>query len=793
MRLANPKTLRRKLLRELWAMKGQIATIALVLASGIASFLMLRGTVDCLERSRDRYYERHRFADVFVGLERAPETLAPRLRELPGVASLETRIRKAVLVPIEGMTKPAFGLLSSLPSGRAPATNVPFLERGRLPARGREDEVVLLESFAEAHGLLPGHHLSVVIEGKLRRLSVVGIARSPEFIYALRPGAMVADPKRSAVLWMDRSGLASLFRMEGAFNEVSLKLEPGAAEASVRANLDRMLAAYGGDGAIARKDQLSHRILTGELGQLSGIASMVPLVFLGVTAFLIRLVLGRLISLQRPQIATLKAVGYSNREVGRHYLGLSAVVMLPGSVLGLLLGRYLGEVVLGLYAPIFRFPELRFELSLQVVLVALSASALAAVGGAWLAVRGAVRLPPAEAMRPPSPPRYRRGLSERLGLAALLGPSGMMVLREVTRRPLKWGVSSLGIAGAVALVVLGRFGADSVDVYLTESLGRSYRHDVSVSFADPVSPRAVRELAQMPGVLAAEGMRSIPIRARRDHRSRESVLIGLPKGGQLRRLIERSEFEQVSLPDHGVLITQTLGELLGVRIGERLEMELREGERPVVRPVVSGFIDEAVGLQAYATASTVAALAGDLGAVTTVLLKVDPRQSGAVLRRLRDFPAVLSVSDLEEEVEREREQHDAAFRVWTRVSVILAAAVIFGVVYNNARISLTARSRDLASLRVLGFSRREISSVLLGELALQVLVAIPIGLWLGNLWADQMMAGIDQESFRWTGQVSLKTFGMATAVTLIAAGASAAWVRRNLDRLDLIAVLKTRE
>jgi putative ABC transport system permease protein len=709
------RALRKKLWRELGGLKGQILTIALVLASGMASFIMLRGTVDSLERSRDLYYDRYRFADVFLKLERAPESVADRVAALPGVAAVQTRIAESVLLPIEGMSKPAYAQLLSLPAGRAPVTNGIHLEQGRLPERGREDEAVLLESFAKAHGLLPGHRVPAVIQGRLRRLHVVGIAHSPEFVYALRPGAMIADPKRSAVLWMERTALGRIFQLESGFNELSLQLQPGASEVNVRSALDRLFVPHGGYGAFARRDQLSHRILKGELDQLSGIAGLVPLVFLGVTAFLMRLVLGRLIALQRSSIATLKAVGYSDREVGRHYLALAEVVLLPGSVLGIVAGYGLGRVVLGLYAPTFRFPDLAFRLSPPLVLVAVLASGAAALGGAWLAVRAAVKLPPAEAMRPPAPPRYRHGVLDRRGLLALAGSSGTMVLREIQRRPLRWALSSLGIAGAVALVVLGRFGVDSVDRYLEDIVGRSNRHDLAVTFGDSVPPRAVQELAHMPGVLAAEGVRAVPIRVRHGHRARESTLIGLSAQSTLHRLIDRNGAE-LSVPEQGVLITQTLAEILRARVGDRLELELREGERAVVRPVISGFIDEAAGLQVYARTDRVAELAGDGGAVSWVLLSVDGRELGSILRRLQESPKVLAVSQLSEEIQRERDQHDAVFRVWTSVSVLLAAAVIFGVVYNNARISLTARSRDLASLRVLGFSRREVSLMLMAEL-----------------------------------------------------------------------------
>jgi putative ABC transport system permease protein len=782
----------RKLLREVRRMKGQVITIALVLASGISSFVALRGTYASILQARDDYYDRARFAHVFATLERAPEELARRLEAVPGVALLETRIAEDVMLPLEGMERPATGRLLSVPAGRAPATNALVLRAGRLPERGRDDEALLLESFAHAHGLQPGSRLPAVINGKLRRLQVVGVVLSPEYVYALRPGAMADDPQRFAVMWMERTALADAFRLEGAFNEVSARLQPGASEAAVRAAFDRLLVPYGGNGAIGRKDQTSNRIVTGEIGQLQALAGMVPMVFLGVAAFLINLVLGRLITLQRTEIAVLKAVGYRNREVGRHYLGLVLVVLLPGAALGALGGWALGRTVLGWYAAVFRFADLSFGMSLPLIATACLVSLGAALLGALLAVRRATRLPPAEAMQPAAPARYRRTLLERLGLGALAGPQGLMVLREVTRRPLRTLLSSLGIAGAVALVILGRFGADSVDAHLEGTVRREQRQDLAVTFLRPVSPRAAVEVLHLPGVLRAEPLRAVPVRVRNGHRARDSVLTGLPAHATLRRLVQRGGPE-LPVPGGGVLMTDMLAQVLGLRVGDRVELGLREGERQTVSAVVLGLVDEAVGLQVYTDAETVAALSGDRGAVSSLLLTVDPPRRAALEERLRRAPRVLDVSDLRADIDRLRDMQGSIIDLWTVVSIVLATAVIFGVVYNNARIALATRSRELASLRVLGFSRREISAVLVGGLAIEVLVAIPIGLVLGRLWGNLFMQSVDRETFRWLVVVAPRTYALAAAVALLAATSSALWVRRSLDRLDLIGVLKTRE
>ncbi len=785
--------LNRKLLREVFRLKGQVVTIALVVASGIVCFISLRGTYASLEASRAAYYEKFRFADVFARAESAPESIAARLQALPGVDSVQTRISEEVTLPLEGMSRPAYGRLLSLPASGEPANNVLLLRSGRTPRRGHDDEVVLLASFAAAHGLEPGHSVPVVINGKLRKLRVVGIALSPEFVYAIRPGALVDDPKRYAVLWMQRTALASAFQMEGAFNDLALGLRPDVSVAPVLVAVDRLLAPYGGSGAVARKDQISNRILTQELGQLEALAAMVPLIFLAVAAFLVNLVLGRLIRLQRPEIATLKAVGYSNAEVGRHFLGLVAVVMVPGSVLGVLGGWGLGSLVLGLYAEVFRFPELSFHLSPGLLAVALLTSSAFAVAGALGAVRGAVKLPPAEAMQPPAPARYRRSLLDRLGISTLVGPNGMMVVREIQRAPLRTLFSSAGIAGAVALLILGRFGWDSLIAYFDETFRREQRQDLTVLFARPMPPRVVAELGRMPGVIIAEGLRAVPIRIRNGHRSREAVAMGMPDHAMLRRLVERGGGREVDVPGEGVFMTKTLGDVLGLRVGDRPEMDVREGERKTVRPVLAGFIDESIGLQVYATSGLLAELEGDLGAVSSVLLKVDPERVDSVNRRLRESPNVIDVSDVTGDMRRLLDMNASVMNTWTAVSIVLAASVVFGVVYNNARIALAARSRDLASLRVLGFTRREISSILLTSLGIEVAVAIPVGLALGHAWARQFMKTVDQETFRWQVVIAPSTYLLAVAVVLLAATASALWVRRSLDALDLVGVLKARE
>jgi putative ABC transport system permease protein len=783
----------RKLVRDLRSMLGQGITIALVVASGIAGFITLRSTYGSLLESRDAYYERYRFADVFVSLERAPEALAARLEDVPGVALAHTRTVELVRIPMEGVPRSPFGQVVSLPPDGIPPLNDVFLREGRLPAPGRDDEALLLEAFADAWGVEPGDTLRVVMNGVLRPVRITGLATSPEFVFPVPPGGVgFGDQDRFAVLWMDRRAVAPVFRMEGAFNDAVLRLQPGASEAAVLAELDRILEPYGGRGAVGRADQPSNAILESELMQLQQFAVVVPLIFLGVAAFLLNVVLSRLLSLQRTQIASLKALGYGDRSIGLHYLKMTTGVAVAGSVLGIGIGAWLGSAMTDLYATFFGFPMLEFRIGWGPALGAVAIAFAAGGVGAFGSLRKILRMSPAEAMQPAPPARYRPSILERLGAGRLLGPSGRMVLREVGRRRVRTVLSAVAIAMSIAILVVGRFSADALEFLIDHQFYRAWKEDVTVAFTGPVPERAVRELLAFPGVQRAEGIRATSARIHVGHRARDIPLQGYPEGATLRSFVDERGAEQ-PLPRGGLVITGMLARVLEVGVGDTVTVTLREGPRREASLVITGTVDEMMGLQGHMTLAELNALLGEDPRVTQALLLIDEGSFDALEERLADVPVVANVESREALIQGFREQSAQYLTVMMLIMTAFASVIAAGVVYNNARVSVAERERDLASLRVLGFTKKEISTVLLGEMGVQVFLAIPIGLWVGYRLALGIAGTVDPEMFRLPVVLSPRTYAFATTVVLAAAAVSALLVRRRLDRLDLIGVLKTRE
>ena len=590
------RALDRKLWRDLWHMRGQAVAIALVVMCGVATHVMFLSTLHALRETQQGYYREYRFADVFVSLKRAPEALRERIAALPGVARADTRVVAPLRVDMPDFGEPVNALMVSLPAPGG--LNALYLREGRLPAPERADEVVVSTPFAEAHGLHPGGRFHVILNGRRQALTVAGTALSPEFIQQMRPGSAFPDSKRYGVMWMEGRALGQAYDLQGAFNDLAIGLAPGASAAAVMAAVDGLLESYGGLGAYARQDQRSHRFLSEELQQLGTLARLFPAMFLAVAAYLLNVVIGRLVTMQREQVATLKAFGYGNGAILAHYLKLVAAIAAAGIVAGVGLGHWLGGLLAGLYMDFYHFPWLRYRLEPLIVAQAAGVSLLAAGAGAWAAVARVARLQPAQAMRPEPPARYRETLPERLGLKRWMSQPTRMIVRNVARRPLKSALAVVGIALGCGIILTGLFQRDTVGYMINVQFGMSQREDLSLSFTDPTAYRARFDLAALPGIQRVEVFRAVPVRLKSGHLEYRTSIRGLESGGELQRLLD-ADLRPVALPAEGLLLTDHLGKLLGVKAGDRLTVEVLDGARPRREVVVAGLVKEYLGVSGY--------------------------------------------------------------------------------------------------------------------------------------------------------------------------------------------------
>lgn len=782
----------RKLWRDLWQLRAQMFAIMLVMACGVATYIMFGSTLDSLQQSRSDYYRDYRFADAFVSLKRAPQSVSPRLEEIPGVMVADTRVTAWGSVDMPDFPETITALITSLPDHGPALLNDLYLRQGRSVEDGRDDEVVIDHSFATAHGLHPGDRLPVIIKGKRRVLTIVGTAMSPEHIYQLRPGAFFPDELRYAVMWMARTPLGYAYEMKGAFNSVAVRLDGSRSVEEVIDHIDDVLASYGGLGAYARADQLSHKFLSEEFKQLGTITRIFPVIFLGVAAFLLNIVVNRLVTTQREQVAVLKAFGYSNAAIALHYIKLVLVVVAFAVIVGLVAGVWLGRGLSGIYMGFYRLPYLMFVLRPALVMYATLFTAAAATLGTLLAVRAAARLRPAEAMRPEPPARYHESLLERIGLKHALAQPTRMIFRHISHRPFKSALTVLGIALAGAITTTGLFQGDTVGYMMDIHYNVASREDMSLSFTEPSSHRALYELDSLPGVEHGEVFRNVPVLLRHEHRSHRTSIRGVEPGNQVKRLLD-ADLRPLSIPTEGVLLTDYLGALLEVKPGDMLTVEVLEGNRRSYQVPVAGLVKEYLGLFAYMDIAALNQMLNEGRAISGAWLAVDADAYADLHRRFKGTPRVASVVERTRDMLNFNRIMEETMLYVAFISTVFSCIIAVGVVYNSARIILTERSRELASLRVLGFTRGEISYILLGELALLTVTALPLGLWLGYALCGYIASTLQNELYRVPLVIATETYAFSAAVVVVATVISALLVRHKLDKLDLIAVLKTKE
>lgn len=782
----------RKLVRDLRKIKGQAVAVSLVMACGLAMMVMARSLIHSLESTRREYYEANRFAEVFAHLKRAPNALLPRIRAIPGIATAQAGISVQVTLDIPGLDEPASGMVRSLPDFGQPELNRLFLRSGQWLTPGARDELLVGEAFAEANHLAPGDRIGLLLNGRREQMRIAGVVLSPEFIFESRPGSALPDNRTYGTFWMPYKSVATAYNLDGAFNYLALTLAPGMAERPVISALDDLLTPYGGRGAYGRADHPSHIRVSDEIRILQTLAIGFPVVFLSVAAFMTNAVLSRLLALQREQIAILKAFGFGNRQIVSHYLKFAFVMVAVGTVFGAAGGIVLGSQLVGLYHRFFRFPELSFRLDHAAFPLALVVSAAAATVGVLNSVRRAARLPPAEAMRPEPPASYRPAFLEKSGVAHFLSHTFRIAVRNLERKPIQAFFTVAGLSLATGILIVPSCFRDGVNEVMDFQWDTIQRQDISVGLVEPSNSKVNYLMRQLPGVIHSEPFRNAVARLHCGARRRQIAIQGLPANGTHNRVIDAAH-RRVPLPPEGLVVSAKLAEVLGARVGDEVIVQVLEGKRPARAVRLAGLSEDFAGIAAYMEMGALNRLLGDGDVMSGASIKVDAKYWTAFLRALKQIPRVSWVAVKESLRANFRQTTAASINLLQSIYMTFATVVAFGVVYNNARISLAERARELATLRVIGFSRREVGAVLVTELVLLAAIAVPLGLLLGTGFATGILRAVNTETVRLPLVLTTRNYALAVLTVTVASTLSAWLVLRRLNQLNLVSVLKAPE
>ncbi|MDB6034229.1 MAG: outer rane-specific lipoprotein transporter subunit LolC [Verrucomicrobiales bacterium] len=782
----------RKLLRDLNRMKGQAVAVALVMACGLAMLIMARSLIFSLDTTRREYYEAHRFAEIFDHVKRAPNWVATRIGEIPGVAGVQPSLSLQVTLDLPDLDEPASGNVCSVPETGEAELNRLYLRAGEWLKPRSRGELLVGEAFAEANSLKPGDHIPMLLNGRRQVFRISGIVLSPEFIFESRPGAALPDPRTYGTFWMPYKELASAFDLDGAFNTLAITLAPGASARPVIAAMDSMLETYGGRGAYGREDHPSHIRVSDEIRVLQTLSIGFPLVFLSVAAFMTNAVLARLLNLQREQIAIMKAFGFTNRQITFHYLKFALVMVFGGTVMGAIGGVLLGHRLVGMYHLFFRFPELHFRLDRSALISALAFAAVAAAAGVFNAVRRASQLPPAEAMRPEPPSNFRPAIVERTGIAHLLSHTFRIAVRNIERKPIQALFTVLGLALATGILIVPNCFRDGVAEILGFEWDIVQRQDINIGLVEPESMKVIHLFERLPGVIMTEPARSAAVRIRFQNRSRQLGIRGMPADPKHSRLLDAQK-RQVLLPSEGIVLSSKLAEVLGASLGDELTLEVLEGKRPIRHVPIVALTEDLAGVAAYMEIHSLNRLLGEGDMVNGASFSVDGAHRAEFLRALKGIPRVSWVAIKESLRANFQKTTAASINLIQTVYLTFATVVAFGVIYNNARISLAERGRELATLRVLGFSQREVGAVLVTELVVLGMIAVPLGLLIGTGFATGIIHAVNTETVRVPLVLTTHNYAFAVSVVTVASVISGFFVLRRLKELNLVGALRAPE
>lgn len=781
-----------KLLRDMWRMKGQALAIGMVIAVGVGMLVMMTGLVTSLNETRAAYYDRYRLAEVFAPVTRAPNRIAMRMAAIDGVSAVEPRVVGAALIDVANFDLPVQAQAVSLPDLREPRLNDVFLTNGRMIDSDHTDEILLLQAFANAHDLRPGDQIDATMNGARRTFRIVGLAQAPEFLYTTAPGELIPDDARFGVIWMSRSALAAAYDMDGAFNEALLSLSRGANEAAVMDAVDRILDPYGGTGAFPLADQASNQLVSEEISGLEAAAVGVPPIFLAVAAFLLYIVINRMVQSEREEIGLMKAFGYTDGEVGAHYFKLVLAIAIGGALAGCLMGVAGGRALIQVYVDYFKFPFLVFQLDPASFVTGVGVSILSASVGGLLVLRSVFALTPAAAMRAPAPADYSRTGAIGHALNRFLDQPSRMVLRRITRQPARMAGAMIGIACGMALSVSMITIYAGFDRTIDLTFNVIDRSDVTITFTQAASKATIFNLRRMEGVTYVEPVRHVPAVLRNGLATHRGVVSGLAPNARLSRALD-SDLADIPLENGGIVLATALAVKLNIRPGDVLTVEVREGRQPVLQIPVTAVAESLLGSPAYMDLATLNRALREPNRVSGAYLSIDEALATDIYAALQDMPTVAGVSL--------KSQAEIAFQTLMNTGAgairyvmgAIAFVITFGIVYNAARIAYAERSRDLASLRVIGFTKGEAAFVLLGELAVITLVALPIGGVLGYYLSFGIAAGFSSELYQIPAIFDPASYGFAAMVVLGAAIASGWLVKRDIDRAELVSALKTRE
>ncbi|PIQ23586.1 hypothetical protein COW36_14065 [bacterium (Candidatus Blackallbacteria) CG17_big_fil_post_rev_8_21_14_2_50_48_46] len=784
-----------KLRRDLWQSKGQVAAVTAVITCGIAIFVAFFACYRNLVLTRDSYYASYRFHDFSIQLEKAPLSAVFKLADLAGVRAVRGRIVKDVNLTVAGQNETKIARITSFPLRHERVIDGLHLMNGRYFSASGIDECLVNDRFLTANQLKPGDRITVNVNGRRQSLKIVGAAQSPEYVYTIRNAQeMLPNPRKFAIVWVQEAWAESHLDMKGAVNEIVGEVfEPS----RLKLLLDKaedLLKPYGVYAKIQRKDQLSNWYLQSELEGLKVSSSVTPTIFLIIAALILVILLTRMVRREQMQIGLLKAYGYTNFEVAMHYVRFAGLVGLIGGLLGYVLGQWMGRGMITIYVDYFSFPILKYQFYPDLFLRAQAISIACGLLSALTVVRGVVKISPAIAMRD-SPPRSakRMFLEYFPRLWQRLSFTNKMIFRNMARYPMRSGFTVLGVMLSTAIVIMGYFSSDAMGFLIHHQFELVQREDIRLTLYLERGKEALFEAQRLPHVRRAEPLLLYPFELRQGWKRKEMLITGLPETHRLFRLLD-AQAQPVELGKKGLTLMDIEANRLGLKVGDTVTLKPLFGrvtreKKVVVEKIVTQFL----GAGAYMQLETLSHLLGEAYALNALLLQIDPGSQAEVSAKIKDLPAVAAVEIKSDSLDNFNKTMGESMGISNFFLTLFAGIIAVAVIYNSTAINITERSREMASLRVLGYTTQEVGRIVFNENLFLSLFGLLLGLPVGTWMCMAITQAYVTDVYRFPFYLSNKTYWIS-ALTILGYVLVSNWLsRKRIASLDMVEALKSRE
>lgn len=787
----------KKFLRELKESKGQFVSVLAVVIIGVMFYTGLYSALENFSGAGPKYFSEYRLGDLWSTVYRAPEGVVERIEAIPGVKMAEGRVVQDVRIFMEDRN--ATIRLISLPDKKRNMVNDIIMRSGSYFTAGEGNQCIVSENFFKANHMVIGQTIEPIINGERVKLSVVGTAKSPEYIYEIRDATeLTPDYEKFGVVYIKKSYLQTILDFRGSVNDISILLDRDGDVKKVKAGMEKILDQYGLVNTIEKKDQTSYSMFHSDETGLKSMAAIFPMLFFIASAAIIYITMTRMIENQRTLMGVLKALGYSDWDIMLHYQTYPLLVGILGSVLGSLIGIFfVGKGLLSIFNGFYNFPTENSSAHLEIAVPASLMALFFCIFAGYNACRKELRLVPAESMRPKPPASGRKILLENLRIFwEHINFSWKIILRNLFRYKRRSAMASVGIIFSMALLLIALGFRSSMSYVMEVQYEEIQKYDLKINLTQMMNVDELRYIRNMDHVESVEPVMETGMEIRDGWKKKDIGVIALDGGAELYGVYDRSGKSAI-LPADGILLPARLMQTMGLRTGDRVTLRSyypgKNEDRDKKTVIVKGETSQFIGQSAVCSMDYIDYLLKEGIVANAAHIRLeDPKYEKEVINELKDILAIntiLSKAEVVANTNKQLQSMNTIIFFMLFVASILAVAVI----YNITNINIFERRREIATLAVLGFTAAELKRLVFNENFFISVFGMLIGMPMGRIIAGVAIGTQATENMQMPIRMGLSKYMIAAFLIMTFTAVANFLLRNKITSINMVESLKSAE